>query len=228
MSTNRRTIPLTVGLSAALVLAGAGGAQARAGSTETASTTKVVTRADIDGDGRADRTTLTTSGTRGDGTAVLRVTTAAGQSMSTSTDIGMVDLDDVYYGAARIDGEAGYEIVLQSDMGAHTGWFRVVTYRDGRLTTLVDPDGSWRWTVDQAVWVGKGYRRGTTASGAVKLTSYVALAERGSTSFELRTKAVQWSNGRWARLGLTRKRVNAATAYRNADWYVPYLRKFYG
>lgn len=220
----RQSLAVTLGLA----LVGAAGVGVASADDSATPYTRTVSRTDVDGDGRADTTTLTADRDSTSGPAVLTVRTATGRTMSTTTEMSHTDLDRSFWGAAKVDGEAGYELVLWTDMGAHTGWFRVITERGGRLTTLVDPSGAYRWSVDQAVWVGKGYRRTTTSIGRAKMTMYTATATTGGSTFDQTVRSYQWSNGRWARMGAVERKVKAAEAYRYADWYVPYLPKFYG
>lgn len=223
-----RTTTAALGALAALATLAttAGPASATSGTACTGvSGCTIVSRVDVDGDGARDSVGLTTTWrSDGTGTATVRVLTARGARLSTATRVDR-RLDDVYHGSARIDGAPGYEMVIQTDMGAHTPWFRAITYRDGRLTTLVDPHGAYRWTVDSAVWVGKGYRRTTTSTGALKMVSYVALDNNHDGRYQLTTKAVGWREGRWVHMSKSTRTVGAKEAYRYADWYVPYLPK---
>lgn len=224
------TTTFTAAATGALVLAGTAAGTATAASSSACtgvSGCTVVSRADVDGDGRADSVgTTQTKRTDGTGTTTVRVRTASGTRMSTTTELER-PVDKPFYGAARIDGAPGYELVVNTGPGAHTGWFRVITYRDGRLTTLRDPNGAYRWTVDAASWIGKGYRRTTTSTGALKMMACTALDTEHDGTFRLQTTAVTWRNGGWSRLGRTTRTVGPSTAYRYADWSVPYLEKYY-
>lgn len=229
----------TVTSAAVLALVGAGLTAGQAGAVTSGTTAspcdgyrlcRIVSKTDVDGDGRGDLTGMTTyKRADGTGTATLRVLTASGRSMTTKTEINHF-AGQTFYGAAKMDGQAGYELVVMTDMGAHTPWFRAVTYRNGRLVTLVDPEGQYRWTVDSAVWIGKGYKRTVTSTGEVRMTSYVALDNTpvGDRRYDLTTKQAAWRNGRWERVSTTKRVVGPDAAYRYADWYVPYLPKFYG
>ena len=103
----------------------------------------IVSRADVDGDGVRDSVGMRAAH-QGDGTdmVTLWVATADGERLSTVTET--LASKDHYRGSARIDGEDGYELVLRTGLGAHSAYYRVVTYRDGRLTTLQDPRSRYR------------------------------------------------------------------------------------
>lgn len=231
MSTIRRTAARAVALAAGVgCLVPVPAAQAAPTATTTVSAAlagTVVSTADIDGDGRRDRTTLEGRGTRGDGLAIIRVQTATGRTMRATTRLGYVEPTRSFHAAAAIDGVRGKEIVVQTDMGAHTPWYRVLTVRDGRLVTLVDPEGQSRWTVDSALWIGKGYTRTVTSTGSVRMTSHVALRDGAAQPFTLTTRTVRWSNGRWAPVSVRKAKVSAANAYRLADWHVAGVPRAY-
>ena len=187
----------------------------------------IVSRADVDGDGVRDSVGMRAAH-QGDGTdmVTLWVATADGERLSTVTET--LASKDHYRGSARVDGEDGYEIVLRTDLGAHTGYYRVVTYRDGRLTTLQDPRSRYRWTTDGSVWSDFGYQKTTSGTGAYKFVAREAVDGDRDGDFTQLTVASGWSTAQrtWKRMGTTtRHDISAATAHRYTGWHVPYLTK---
>lgn len=227
MSTMRSTIATTAGLT----LLGAGlavPAQAAAPDAceDAGSSCSIVSRADVDGDGIRDSVSQVTWGKQENGTVrvTTRVATADGEKMYVVTELDQAQRG--YYGAARVDGEDGYEIVIRTAVGAHTAYHQVLTYRDGRLTSLKDPRNRYRWITDSSVWSAMGYQKTTTATGAYKFVSRDAVDNDRDGDFTMVTTAVGWnaSDRTWKRMGQsTRYDVAAATANRYSWWHVPYL-----
>ncbi|GAB3115296.1 hypothetical protein GCM10027055_22820 [Janibacter alkaliphilus] len=158
MSAARRTTALATIGAAATLLAGMPSAQASTTTSDDAcsgiSGCEIVSRADVDGDGQRD--SVAVHG-RWSSSVGLRVVTATGEVMSTRTPISAhIATENPFYGAARIDGVAGYELVLMTSAGAHTFEHRVITVRGGELTTLKDPVNRYRWVTDSSVWSGYG------------------------------------------------------------------------
>lgn len=186
---------------------------------------KIVSRADIDGDGTADSVGLRTS-PDGSGKVTTRVVTADGERLQTTTETSrsMTTASEYYRGAARIDGVDGYEIVVLTDLGAHTAYYQVITYRDGRLTTLKDPRNRWRWVTDGSVWSDFGYQRTTTATGAPKMIAREAVDNDRDGDFTQVSYSAGWKYGGWYRMGaLTKKDARPSVAHRYTGWNVPYL-----
>lgn len=187
----------------------------------------IVSKADVDGDGARDSVGMRTAHQGG---GIDRVTvwvaTADGEQISTVTE--STTTHDHYRGAARIDGEDGYEIVVLSDLGAHTGYYRVITYRDGRLTTLKDPRNRYRWVTDGSVWSDFGYQKTKTSAGADKLVARESVDSDRDGDFTQLTIASGWSSTQrtWARMGVSKRYdVSPTKAHRYTGWHVPYLSK---
>lgn len=218
----------TTALTLALVATGfAGSAQAAApDACAGVSGCTIVSRADVDGDGAADSVGMKVwLGTEGQ-KVTTRVVTADGERLQTTTQTSrsIAPVSELYRGAARIDGETGYEIVVLSDMGAHTAYYRVITYREGRLVTLKDPRNRWRWITDGSIWSDFGYQRTTTATGALKMVAREAIDEDRDGDFTQRTFNSGWRWGGWYRMGAsTRHDVSPWVAHRYTGWHVPYL-----
>lgn len=185
----------------------------------------IVSRADVDGDGRSDSVAQTHWGATAEGgdKITTRVHTADGERLQVVTDTQRRMGRDAFFGAAKIDGEAGYELVTKTDLGAHTAYSQVLTYRDGQLTTLKDPRSRYRWVTDGSVWSSVGYKRTTTSTGAVKVIASEAARPASGGAFRQTLYSAQWKNGGWQRLGLLTRTVSASTAGEWSGWNIPYL-----
>ncbi|WP_462417414.1 hypothetical protein [Kytococcus sp. Marseille-QA3725] len=125
-----------------------------------------------------------------------------------------------WYGAAHIDGVRGKELVLHTSAGAHTVQDRVITYRDGRLTSLRDPHGSIRWTTDQSATSIVGYERQGLSNGRVKLTHYTGHAPRQGGDFRETVTTSVWSEGAWKQVDQTTRAVVPNKAFADSGWNV--------
>ena len=189
------------------------------------STCVIVSRADIDGDGTADSVSQTHWGTTAEGgdKITTRVHTADGEKLYVVTETQRRLGSSAFFGAAKIDGESGYELVTKTDLGAHTAYSQVLTYRDGRLVTLKDPRSRYRWVTDGSIWSSYGYTRTTTSTGSVKVTASEATRPPEGGAFSQTLYSAQWKNGGWQRLGQITRTVSASTAGSWSGWNVPYL-----
>lgn len=151
----------------------------------------------------------------------VRVRTASGRTMSTSHGAYWFE-EQTWYGAAKMDGRAGYELVVGSSMGAHRLEFRVITYRDGALTTAKAPGGAWRWVVDASFSYNEGWFRTTSAAGTVIMTSKTAYRATESTHSSSVNRYI-WRSGSWVRTSSSQSRVSDKTAWSYGGWHVPYL-----
>lgn len=225
MNRIRTTIAATSGL-ALLGVGLAPSAQAAPDACEgKGSSCTIVSRADVDGDGVRDSVSMVTWGKKADNTGKVttRVATADGEKMHVVTTLERHRTGG-FRGAARVDGEGGYEIVVRTDLGAHTASHQVLTYRDGRLKTLQDPRSRWRWITDGSAWSSMGYTRGSTSAGAPKMIAAEAVdtSPRDGT-FRQSLYSAQWKHGKWQRLGNLHRTVSAQQAAAYGGWHVPYL-----
>lgn len=188
---------------------------------------RVVSRADVDGDGRADQVGLVEYGDEWVTTkSVVRVRTARGRSMSRTIE-GSWPGTTSWHGAAAIDGERGYELVLGRHMGTHAMFFAVLTYRDGQLTTLKAPGGAWTWYIDSSYSYNAGWYRST--SGGLRVTAVASVRDVDSTSsrpHRQTTTRYRWSGGRWVKASSSVRWVSDSTAAKPSGWHVPYLKRF--
>src|SRR5699024_1217840 len=81
----------------------------------------------------------------------------------------------VWHGTAKMDGRSGYELGVGSSHGAYAKFFKVITYRDGRLTMLKEPSSAHRWGIDSSHSFNVGWTRTMTKGGTVTMTSRLAL-----------------------------------------------------
>lgn len=228
MKNSTRTIISTTASAAMLGFGAAAPAQAAApNACEDLADCTIVSRADVDGDGTRDSVGLTQSKTSESGySAIIHVATADGETLTTQTHIRIPTVE-AWWGAAAMDGEKGHELVLQSDAGAHTGWYRVITYRDGRLTTLRDPHQQYRWPIDSSASSGAGYRRTVMSSGKPLMYSYRYRINNSTGRYVQAMKAVTWSNGHWSQVSRSSTSVSPKTQVERSDWAVPDLPKRY-
>ena len=106
---------------------------------------KVVSRADVDGDGRADQVGVRIKTSGGTTKNTVRVRTAKGRLMS--SQVTVQPWAKSWHGAARIDGRAGYELVIPTNGQTEYLTYRVLTYRSGRLVTVKSPEKAWTWDI---------------------------------------------------------------------------------
>lgn len=182
----------------------------------------IVSRADVDGDGVRDSVSQVAWGGQADGTGKVttRVVTADGERMSTVTEHDLRE-GAGYFGAAEIDGEDGYEIVTRTTLGAHTAHHQVLTYRDGRLTSLQDPHNRYRWITDSSAWSAAGYERTTTADGDAKLLTRTAVDDDRDGDYTMTLRSSSWNTQRktWQRLGETTRHDLGEEEVRRAPWW---------
>ena len=132
----------------------------------------VVANADVDGDGQADA--IGFQRLQGHKTAVVRVLTASGDRLARRVDVREWFGGGRWGGAAHIDGQPGVELLVGSALGAHTPFYTMLTYRDGRLVVERSPRGDRTWFVDAAATVYFGWWR-QASGGEVTITSRSAL-----------------------------------------------------
>lgn len=187
-------------------------------------------RADLDGDGRPDRTTLTTVRTTARAhTFRLTTRTATGRTISTLITIP-ANLDDtttkdVWWGAAPIDGVPGAEVVL--DRMAGVGDFpdcAVYTIRKGTFRVLRAPGAKsdrTDWSVSNHPTQVSGYAFST--SRGVRRVVATRLTKTGGTwdapVYSGFRTTYRWARTGWIRTGSERLRnVSDQRAQTFAGW----------
>jgi hypothetical protein len=200
----------------------------------------VVAQVDVDGDRRTDEVGMVADLRASDankGVVTVRVRTAGGRTLSTtSRTVAWFGKDaDAWYGAARIDGRRGSELVVGQQMGAHSTSFRVITYRHGSLVTLRAPkaprrtgrvDDTATWFTDAALNFHDGYTR-SRSKGAVLMDLTTVQRNASGKGHSGWTARYRWSHGGWHLMLV--KRVHYATeaaVARAGGWHVAGLPQF--
>lgn len=228
----RTRIRTTIAATAGLALAGVGlAAPTRAAAPDACegrgSDCTIVSRADIDGDSQADSTGISARVLdNGLERVTVRTHTADGERLSTYTDSERrMGGEERHRGTARIDGVRGYELVIVDELGAHTAYNRVLTYRDGRLTTLKDPYHQWRWVTDGSVWSSAGYHRVDESSLGVQMFVSNATDNDGDGRFDQTLLRSRWAGDHWTKVTKIQRDVRPSTleVYRgwNIHWMSP-------
>ena len=186
---------------------------------------------DVDGDGEDDEVGVVTDMVRhgeGAGVVQVRVRTATGRTLvSTSRSASWTGA--AWFGAALIDGRDGSELVVGQTMGAHSQFFRVLTYRKGRLVTLraprypaefgSGPDTS-AWYTDSSAMFHDGIRR-SVDDGQVVVTLTTLSRDDSGRRHSGWTAGYRWTAAGWELISTTRAhRKSDRAASRAAGWHV--------
>lgn len=168
----------------------------------------VVARVDVDGDGRADTVSVTPTRAHGSVAQTLRVVTARKQVAQVAYATPYLHSSPTWFGAARIDGVTGNELVVRTGWGAHSQWFAVYSWRGGKLVAQRDPSsGSTEWVTDGAWMTTKGYTV-QVAGGQRTLTAREYLRSEGdSHRFDGTAVTFTWRGGAWRRTSSSHVRV---------------------
>ena len=220
-----KRVAASVGLAVALSTAPAvtTSAQAATGVCSGVSYCKVVSRADVDGDGRADQVGLVQRSKNPAGSRVtVRVRTAKGRTMSTAHEARWYG--STWHGAAKVDGVAGHDLVVGTDVGAHLMTFRIITVRAGKLVTLKAPGNQYRWHVDSSYSFNEGWTR-SVSKGVVSMTHRIA-GRSTARSHQLVTTRSVWRSGTWRRVSSRTSTVSDRTGSTVGGWRIPYLKRF--
>ena len=185
---------------------------------------RVVSHADVDGDGRRDAVGVVRGGADGasSGRVVVRVRTAT-RIVSTERRLSYW-YGRPWRGAARLDGVPGAELVLGYTTGAHTVFEQVLTWRGGRLVGLRAPGGQGSWVIDGTVNFQLGWlRRAGQPVGVVTRLDARRNGGDGPTFTGTATRYL-WSGGRWVEQArVTNRSLTERTAYGWGGWHVPPL-----
>lgn len=179
------------------VQANGGGGETSGGGGEVCagvSDCEFVDTADVDGDGVLDEVALVGepeeySSARTQFT--VRVLLADGTTLTREVEVEFWGRDTAWHGATDFGQSPGEELVLGGSSGAHTLFFRVLTYRDGELVELPYPDGDpgagmpydALWPIDSAASVNIGVVC-DTANSTVVLRSASSVGPGGEGGFE--------------------------------------------
>ncbi|CAA9407757.1 MAG: hypothetical protein AVDCRST_MAG75-2545 [uncultured Propionibacteriaceae bacterium] len=198
--------------------------------------TKVAT-VDVDGDDQPDQVGIVSNKPAAGGTITVQVQTATGQTMQTTSTNVRWFAKSPWFGAAPVDGEAGVELVIGDQMGAHFQQFRVITYRDGKLVTLKAPaageykstntDPTDRWGVDGSYSFNMGIFRKESAEGEVTVTMKTAFRSDSGKGHTGQTRVYRWYSGEWVTVSTKNVRYTSdKDAFALSGWHVKGLRRY--
>jgi hypothetical protein len=188
---------------------------------------RVVARVDVDGNGTRDPVGVTRLGKDGgpQGTVVVRVKLRPHRIVKVRRTLDRWS-GAVWQGSAFIDGQKGRDLVVGHSTGAHALFFRVITWRKGRLVDLAAPVGGKDWYLDGAYNIAVGYLHRVGTPAGTLLRRY---ADRysGGPDFQGTVTRYIWSAGRWKRTGeATYPGLDEQTAYRWGGWRIPGLARY--
>lgn len=212
-----------IALTAPALGAAAAPTAAPAESTVTPAAPTVTTtthRVDVDGDGRLDTVTVGSASNHR-----LRVGARTARGATSALYIDQSDQpvvpDTPFHGAAEFDGVRGKELFVVYGWGAHTPFFKVITWRNGKLWATREPsDGDTDWTPDGAWGYGMGYRVRGTGSKRTLTTTFAENNQRGS--YVGRATRFTWSTraNKWVRTGSSKVRFSERAAMNHFGWHV--------
>ncbi len=158
---------------------------------------RVVARVDVDGDGHRDSVGVARRGSAPHLSVLVRVRTGRHHVVSVRAPADFW-LGSLWHGAAHLDGRPGAELVVGYTTGAHTSFYRALTWRAGRLVTLGAPGPGDFWVVDSAAFVSFGWQRlPRDPAGTIRRLS----AQRVGTSlhdpFRGRVVRYRWTPRGW-------------------------------
>jgi hypothetical protein len=188
---------------------------------------RVVARVDVDGDGRRDSVGVARPGGDTGRRVVVRVRTGPDHIVSVRAPAEFWP-GSPWLGAAQLDGRPGAELVVAYTQGAHTDFFRALTWRAGRLVTLGAPGPGDFWVVDSAAFVSLGWQRlPHDPPGAIRGLS----AQRAGTSahdpFRGTVTRYQWTPRGWrTEASRTVFPMSERAAYAWAGFHVPGLPRW--
>ena len=150
---------------------------------------------DVNGDGRRDSVGLASRGADSSRAAIVRVKTSASRIVSTRWRAPFWS-GDLWQGATRLDSRAGHDLMIGQTMGAHTEFFRALTWRNGTLATLDAPGHPTYWVIDGAVGVSMGWRRAAgEAPGTIQQRVAVRTGDPVRSPFKGTINRFRWANG---------------------------------
>lgn len=162
---------------------------------------KVVTRRDLDGDRKADTTTITPTRLKGRPAFVLRTVTARGLSSQvtvTSTPGARSIQGWPYIGAGAFDGAPGVELLLDGGFAGNSSQtYRMYTWRKGKLVEAKFPGADGIWATDNE-WDSSVVYQSEVFRGTREM--YLTLwhsHDRTNKVWSGTVEIYQWRAGRW-------------------------------
>ncbi|MGH3471522.1 MAG: hypothetical protein ACRDPG_05705 [Nocardioidaceae bacterium] len=188
----------------------------------------VVGRSDVDGDGTPDQIGWVRH--KAHQIVVIRVKTAAGPVLQRRLSVKLWLGTGAWGGAAPIDGSRGAEILVGTEMGAHTPVYTMLTYRHQALVVERSPLGDSTWWVDAAYNYDFAWARHTRSNGVVTMTQKSAFrTSLHGHRFAGTDITWAWRSGHWAKRATVKRSYPTATAAAMmAGWRVPGLDRFPG
>ena len=194
-------------------------------SVVTGSGPHVVSRKDVDGDGRGDVVTLRRLGPH---RCAVRVATASGASarrvLTSESD------PCLWHGAARIDSRPGVELSVVTLTGASSAWHSILTWRAGALVleeVPEDPTLGGRWGVDDAVLSTAGWKR-TVVNGEARMIHRAATADPQHPHHRWTgtREVLAFRHGHWVKVAHQRRSWTQHQARALAGWHVTGLPRW--
>lgn len=181
-----------------------------------------VAEVDVDGDGTADPVGIARRGKDGapHGKVIVRV--KVGDTIVSTRRTTSYWYGSPWQGAATLDGEPGKDLMVGYTAGAHTLFFRALTWREGKLANLDAPGRGRTWTIDGAVNSVYGWlRRGSWPEGTIRRR----VADRYETKqFTGTVTSFRWTNGGWEKVETKKfRRMSQDKAYSWSGFHVPGL-----
>lgn len=179
---------------------------------------KVQTRIDVDGDRKRD--VIRTQRLRHGNVRVI-VRTSRGKHLSRTVH-GVETSRAHWFGATRIDGVRGAELVASRGAIGDSAPFTVLTERHGRLVRLKAPRAASGWSIYTGPGFVNGYER--SGHGRKATLTYNHLGDRGK-KWTGRTRDYRWRRGHWVRVDTDRIRARTErSAWRRyGGWQMPRL-----
>ncbi|MGH3500352.1 MAG: hypothetical protein ACRDQA_05555 [Nocardioidaceae bacterium] len=159
----------------------------------------------------------------------IRVRTANGDMLTKRVNVRWWFGGGDWSGATHIDKRRGVEMLIGSEMGAHTLWYTMLTYRHGDLVVEKSPAAGAKWAADGAANIYQGWKRHVRTSGVVTMTERMATRTNNGNHFRGHNTTYVWRHDHWAK-GRTvdTHYKNARQASKIGGWHVHGLRHFPG
>lgn len=196
----------------------------------------VVANVDVTGDNKLDSVGIVVL--KRSGTFItsyrVRVLTAGGKLVLKTDNNASWEGNNLYYGAAAIDGWRGKELVVGHIRGAHTDFDHVLAYRGGKLELREMPQlpaavgkessaDRQNWVVDGSVSTFTGIAR-RTSYGQVTLLENTGARDAGAGKYKGWHVAYRWSDGHWKLASYNRQSWTDDQSAKAYGWRVPGLR----
>jgi len=223
-------IPVMLGALAMSTLAGVPAASAAgAGVCTGVAGCRVMAFGDVNGDGNRDAIGMVRHGANGaaEGSVIVRVKIRPGVIASAYTKTGYW-YGSPWQGVATLDGRRGKEIVVGRTAGAHTQFYRALTWRQGGLTTLGAPGKGTDWIVDGAMRISIGWNhKRTDKAGTIRRRWAERTGDAVHSRFKGTVTTYRWTSTGWTKTASkTIYPMRDATAYSWGGFQVPGLYRW--